>query len=155
MISIAQAFRVWKWLFQMPSYPFPPEAKRIRILLIIVVFVAPFLTMFSFLGFTITTDVQAGLMPKLTPLDLLGLLLPPAWAVSIFYAAAVLEYWQGVGRDRWLNEDRLCRSCGAKGPRARVDRYEVTARFREARKEYDRLERARRRGQRGRIVEGA
>lgn len=154
MISIAQAFRVWKNMIRMPGYPFPSEAKRIVIALVILTMFGPLLALFGLTAFTIATDEKVTAPTGF--FNFVGLLAPLLWAVAIFYVAAVIQHWQDVGRDRWLNEGRMCRTCGAENPRARaVDHYEVTKRFREIRKEYDRLERARRRGQRGHVTETA
>lgn len=165
MISIAQAFRVWKRLFAQRDYPFPPEAKWLCWGLVIVIWGIPMVAALgTALGISIHTNgwietITGNPNPQFSmDIDWAGFVwfIPIfAWFAVFLYVMAVIRHWADVGIDRWINEGRFCRTCGMEGQRARVNRYDLTMRFRADRKEYDRIQRARRRGQRGRVTETA
>ena len=172
MISIAQAFRVWKQTFaSQKGYPFPPEAKWLFRWLYIGALIWPLVFIFGTLvvveGWPSVTasfatadwpsvSVNFGAAADFTRSLLLTIPLAIVLFAPLWYAAAVFNHWVNVGHDRWLNEGRMCRSCGSEGARAHtVNFHDQVTRFRADRKEYDRLQRARRLGKRGRIVADA
>ena len=171
MISIAQAFRVWKRLLAQRDYPFPPEAKWLcRWLLVgslawglafgFGVVVATEVATNGWAGFIDEISIAPARPSFFFTLDAVvayfsGVGLGVITLAPVLYTLAVIRHWADVGIDRWINEGRRCRTCGMEGQRARVNRYDLTMRFRADRKEYDRIQRARRLGKRGHVVEGA
>ena len=165
MISIAQAFRVWKRMLLQRDYPFPREAMWLCRGLLLTVCGLPAIAGIGYaLGISIQTngwaetitgnpnpqfsmDINWGGFVWLIPIF--------AWFAAFLYVMAVIRHWADVGIDRWINEGRLCRTCGTEGQRATVSRYVMVMSFRDDRKEYDRIQRARRRGKRGHVTETA
>ena len=162
MISIAEAFRVWKRTFaRQKGYPFPPEAKWLFRWLYIGALIWPLAISFGIVvvleGWpSVTNSFATADWPDFAAVDfgtvvdaafglLLGIPLVIVLFGPLFYAVSVLQ--------RWLNEGRMCRSCGSEGARAHtVNYHEQVMRFRADRKEYDRIQRARRRGLRGHVT---
>ncbi len=149
MISPAQAFRVWHRLFTMRGYPVPNKRA------VIVLFAAWLLVP---IGLGLSNAIASGDLARTSFSDFIptgvdwgalrlfaGFV---AWYLFGAYVLAVMTYWQDIGRDQWLNEGRMCRTCTHEGPRPRVASGDSVTRFNLIRKDYDRARKARRRAQR-------
>lgn len=170
MISIAEAFRVWKRMFfAQKDYPFPPEARWLIRWLLVGCMVW---TLAFSIGAVVVTEVAAngwaGFIDEISvaparpsfnfTLDIVaffsGLGLSAIVAAPTLYTLAVLRHWIDVGHDRWLNEGRMCRSCGSEGARAHtVNYHDQVMQFRQRRKDYDRTLRDEKRRRGGRVTE--
>jgi len=158
MISPAQAFRVWRRMFLIRDYPFPPERKWLVGILLYGWLFGP---SFVGLGFLMATSVQTGDLSRAladadfslaftwTAADAIFFAILGAWTVGMLYMVALYRYWLDVGQDRWLNAGHPCRSCGDQTIHTQpLDRYTLTTRFRQARKTYAKAIKERKRSQR-------